>query len=146
MILANPAIKFITFGCFRALKGRGRITRIAAMPTRTDISPLTNPSPNLAETFADGLAVRVPVEEAFHIYSKGVERIISVSEEEIADAIRLYYKTTHIVAEGAGAAALAGLMQEKEIMEGKSVGIILSGANIDTDMLHTILGGSVPKT
>jgi threonine dehydratase len=100
---------------------------------------------NSANTFADGLAVRVPVAEAFEIYSKGAERIISVNEEEIASAIRLYFSATHNASEGAGAAALAGLMQEKKQMQGKKVGVILSGANIDSDMLHTVLGGGVPK-
>lgn len=100
---------------------------------------------NSANTFADGLAVRVPVAEAFDIYSKGAERIIAVSESEIAAAIRLYFSATHNAAEGAGAAALAALMQEKEQMRGKKVGIILSGANIDSDMFKVVLGGEVPK-
>lgn len=100
---------------------------------------------NSANTFADGLAVRVPVQEAFDIYSKGAERIISVNESEIADAMRLYFSAIHNVSEGAGAAALAGLMQEKEKMAGKRVGVILSGANIDSDMFSTVLCGSVPK-
>ncbi len=100
---------------------------------------------NSANTFADGLAVRVPVQAAFDIYSKGAERIIAVSEEEIASAIRLYFSATHNASEGAGAAALAGLMQEKDKMRGKKVAVILSGANIDSDMFHTILGGDVPK-
>jgi len=54
---------------------------------------------NAARTFADGMAVRVPVQEAFDIYSKGAARIIAVSDTEVADAIRLYYTGTHNVAE-----------------------------------------------
>jgi len=100
---------------------------------------------NSANTFADGLAVRMPVQEAFDIYSKGAERIISVSEVEIANAMRLYFSAIHNVSEGAGAAALAGLMQEKQQMAGKRVGVILSGANIDSDMFSTVLSGGVPK-
>ena len=98
-----------------------------------------------ASTFADGVAVRVPVQEAFDIYAKGAERIIAVSEEEIAEAMRIYYRTIHTAAEGAGAAALAGLMQECETMSGKAVGVILTGGNIDMDKYLTVLGGSVPE-
>jgi threonine dehydratase len=98
-----------------------------------------------AETFADGLAVRVPVPEAFEIYSKGAERIIATSDAEIAEAVRIYYRTTHNMAEGAGAAALAGLMQERDAMSGKAVGVILTGGNIDMDKYLVVLGGGVPE-
>lgn len=97
-----------------------------------------------AATFADGVAVRVPVAEAFEIYSKGAERIVAVSEEEIAEAMRIYYRTTHNTAEGAGAAPLAALMQERDTMSGKAVGVILTGGNIDIDKYLTVLGGGIP--
>jgi len=99
---------------------------------------------NSAHTFADGMAVRVPVKEALNIYAKGATRIIAVSEEEIAEACRIYYTDTHNLAEGAGAASLAGLIHEKEQMRGKKVGVILSGGNIDVAQFATILGGGVP--
>jgi len=97
-----------------------------------------------AATFADGVAVRVPVAEAFEIYSKGAERIVAVSEEEIAEAMRIYYRTIHNTAEGAGAAPLAALMQERDTMSGKAVGVILTGGNIDIDKYLTVLGGGIP--
>ncbi len=97
-----------------------------------------------ADTFADGLAVRVPVLEALDIYSRGAERLISVSEKEIAAAMQLYFSTIHQVSEGAGAAPLAGLMQEREKMAGRAVGVILSGGNVDTEMFKTVLAGGVP--
>ncbi|MHC8407412.1 threonine dehydratase [Pseudomonas sp. TMB3-21] len=84
-----------------------------------------------ADTFADGLAVRRPIPEALAIYSSGAARIVAVSDSEIAEAMRVYYTDTHNLAEGAGAAALAALMQEREIMQGKKVGVILSGGNVD---------------
>ncbi|WP_447890750.1 threonine dehydratase [Pseudomonas hormoni] len=84
-----------------------------------------------ANTFADGLAVRKPVPEAFAIYGAAAARIVSVSEGQIAEAMRVYYTDTHNLAEGAGAAALAALIQERETMEGKRVGVILSGGNVD---------------
>lgn len=97
-----------------------------------------------AHTFADGMAVRVPVQEAYDIYSKGAERIIAVSDAEVAEAIRAYYTDTHNLAEGAGAAPLAALMQERAQMAGKRVGVILCGGNIDTGWMQVVLAGGVP--
>ena len=97
-----------------------------------------------AQTFADGLTVRVPVSEAFAIYAKGAEDIISVSEDETAEAARHYYRATHNLAEGAGAAALAGALQQKERLVGQNVGVILSGANIDAGLMTRILSGGTP--
>jgi threonine dehydratase len=93
-----------------------------------------------ANTFADGLAVRGPIPEAFAIYKDGAQRIVSVGDEHIAEAMRVYYSDTHNLAEGAGAAALAALMQEREAMKGKKVGVILSGANIDRNVYADVIG------
>jgi threonine dehydratase len=93
-----------------------------------------------ANTFADGLAVRGPIPEAFAIYKEGAQRIVSVNDEEIAAAMRVYYTDTHNLAEGAGAAALAALMQEQEAMKGKKVGVILSGANLDRNVYAEVIG------
>ncbi len=98
-----------------------------------------------ASTFADGMAVRVPVQAAFDIYSEGAERIISVSDDEVAEAIRIYFEDTHNLAEGAGAAPLAGLIQERERMAGRKIGVILCGGNIDSDWMATVLNGGTPK-
>jgi len=97
-----------------------------------------------ANTFADGMAVRVPVPEAVEVYTKGADRVVAVSDVEIAEAMRIYYRTIHNAAEGAGAATLAALMQERDKMSGKAVGVILSGGNIDTDMFKAVLNGGVP--
>ncbi len=98
-----------------------------------------------ARTFADGMAVRVPVAEALEIYGKGAERIITVSDAEVAEAIRVYYCDIHNLAEGAGAAALAALMQERDGMRGREVAVILTGGNIDAGWFSTVLQGGVPK-
>jgi threonine dehydratase len=98
-----------------------------------------------ARTFADGMAVRVPVAEALAIYGPGAERIVAVSDEEVAEAIRIYYRDIHNLAEGAGAAPLAALMQERDRMVGKKVGVILCGGNIDTDWFLTVMSGGVPE-
>lgn len=100
---------------------------------------------NSAATFADGMAVRVPVQEAFDIYSKGADRIVTVSDDEIAAAIRLYFSSIHTLAEGAGAGPLAGLMQERTQMAGRKVGVILGGGNIDMAWYQTVLAGQTPQ-
>lgn len=92
-----------------------------------------------ANTFADGLAVRGPIPEAFAIYKEGAQRIVSVGDEHIVEAMRVYYSDTHNLAEGAGAAALAALMQEREAMKGKNVGVILSGANVDRNVFAEVI-------
>jgi len=97
-----------------------------------------------ALTFADGLAVRIPVEEAFSMYSKGASRIVAVSDEEVAEAMRLIYRATHNVAEGAGAASLAAMLKEASAMRGRKVGLILSGANVDAEVFQKVLGGETP--
>lgn len=97
-----------------------------------------------ARTFADGMAVRVPVQAAFDIYSEGADRIVAVHDDEVAAAVRLFYQTTHNLAEGAGAAALAAVMQERDELAGRKVGVILSGGNIDMDVMRTILSGQTP--
>ena len=99
---------------------------------------------NSAQTFADGMAVRVPVQEALDIYGVGADRIVTVSEREMAEAIRVYYRDIHNLAEGAGAAPLAALMQERDRMAGRQVGVVLTGGNIDTDWFLKVLSGGVP--
>jgi threonine dehydratase len=92
-----------------------------------------------ANTFADGLAVRKPIAEAFAVYAQGAARIVSVSDEQIAEAMGVYYTDTHNLAEGAGASALAALMHEREAMKGKRVGVILSGANVDKSVFAKVI-------
>lgn len=99
---------------------------------------------NSAHTFADGVAVRVPVQEALDIYGPGAERIIAVSDTEIAEAIRILYRDTHNPAEGAGAAALAALIKESDLNRGGRVAAVLSGGNIDADWYLKVLSGGVP--
>lgn len=97
-----------------------------------------------AHTVADGVAVRVPVQEALEIYSKGAERIVTVTDDEVAETMRLYYRATHNIVEGAGAAALAALIKERGRMAGKKVAVILTGGNVDTDWYAQVLRGKTP--
>ena len=97
---------------------------------------------NSADTMADGMAVRGPDAAALDIILKGADRIVEVSDAEIATAMRAYYEDTHQLTEGAGAASLAALLQERERMAGKRVGLILSGGNIDRPLyLRALAGG-----
>ena len=82
------------------------------------------------------MATRVPDEEALAIIVKGAARIALVSDEEIAAAIRAYWSDTHNLAEGAGAAALAAAMKERSRLQGRKVGLVLSGGNIDLDLFQ----------
>ena len=84
-----------------------------------------------ADTVADGVACRIPDERALAIILEGAERVVAVSEEAILEAMRHYFTDTHNVAEGAGAAALAALLEEGAEMAGKRVGLVLSGGNAD---------------
>jgi len=97
-----------------------------------------------ARTFADGMACREPQPEPFDLIAKGAARIVTVSEDEIAQAVRILYTATHNMAEGAGAAAFAALMQERSRLSGKRAGVILSGGNIDMPVFATILRGETP--
>ena len=84
-----------------------------------------------AQTIADGVKTRSPMIEAFDIIKKGCDRIVQVSDNEIAQAMLQYYQATHNLTEGAGAITLAGLTKEKDKMKAKKVAIILTGGNID---------------
>ncbi len=89
-----------------------------------------------SNTRADGMATRIPDAEAFAIIQRGVTRIVEVTDDEIADAIRAYWTDTHNLAEGAGAAALAALIQERDEQAGCKVGVVLSGGNIDLNLFR----------
>lgn len=91
---------------------------------------------NSSNTLADGMATRVPDADALAMIRKGASRIVQVSDDEVAAAIRAYWTDTHNLAEGAGAAALAAAIQEKARIRGKRVGLILSGGNIDFDLFN----------
>ncbi|WP_025038026.1 threonine dehydratase [Bradyrhizobium sp. DOA9] len=97
-----------------------------------------------ANTRADGMATRIPDEDAFALIRKGASRILEVTDDEVAAAIRAYWTDTHNLAEGAGAAALAAALQEKSKLKGKRVGLVLSGGNIDFDLFRRWVGTEAP--
>jgi threonine dehydratase len=90
---------------------------------------------------ADGLACRVPEPEALDIMLGNLDRIVEVSDDEIAEAMRLYYSATHNLVEGAGAAPLAAAWKERGRLAGKRVGLIASGGNVDRSVFAQVLAG-----
>jgi len=102
--------------------------------------PVSKPS---ADTFADGLATRNTYPFTFGALREGLAGFVAVTDAEIAEAMRLLLSTTHTLVEGAGAAGLAGLLKLGATLAGKTVGIVLSGANIDQETLRRVLGGEI---
>jgi threonine dehydratase len=97
-----------------------------------------------AHTFADGIAVCTPVQAALDYFGSRAERFVAVTDDEVAEAIRVLWQDTHNLAEGAGAAAMAAAMQEAERMRGKRIAVILSGGNCDQSQAAEILAGHTP--
>jgi threonine dehydratase len=92
---------------------------------------------NRADTLADGIAVRLPDPEAFAQIKAGVSRIVTVTDDQIAEAIHAYWTDTHSLIEGAGAAPLAALMSERDRMRGKRTAVVASGGNIDLALFQS---------
>lgn len=92
-----------------------------------------------AQTIADGVAVRIPKPEPVALIKNGADRIVQVTDDEIAAAICAYHEDTHNMAEGAAGAALAALIQERDKMRGKRVAVVHSGGNISRALLGKIL-------
>jgi threonine dehydratase len=99
---------------------------------RTIASPVTT-------TIADGMACRVPDDDAMAIMRENVHHMVRVSDEEIREAMRIYFSTTHNVVEGAGAAALAAALKEKDHLRGQRVAVVLSGGNVDREVFAKAL-------
>jgi len=88
---------------------------------------------------ADGMACRVPDEAALAMIRREVDDVIAVTDDEVARAMRALFADTHNVAEGAGAASLAGALQQRGRWAGRSVGVTLCGANVDSAVFARVL-------
>ena len=97
-----------------------------------------------AATFVDGVATRSPDETANAGIVAGAARIIEVPDDATAEAMRIIFRTTHNVAESAGAIGLAGLLSESPELRGGRSAFVLCGGNVDSAQLHAVLGGSTP--
>ena len=100
-------------------------------------------STDSADTFIDGVATRVPDAEAVRRIVAGAARIVAVSEDAAAGAMRLMYRATHNVAEPAGSLALAGLLADGAA-RGRRTAVIHTGGNVDSDVLADVLLGRTP--
>jgi threonine dehydratase len=90
---------------------------------------------------ADGMACRVPDDDALEIIQKNVDHIVTVSDDEIRHAVRIYFSDTHNVIEGAGAASLAAALKEKNSVAGKRIALVATGGNVDRDVFAKVLAG-----
>lgn len=95
----------------------------------------------VATRLADGMACSTPEPAALEIIGGGVDRIVEVTDEELAAAMRTLFECTHNVAEGAGAAAFAAATQERARINGRRIAVVLSGGNIDRDVFSAVLAG-----
>jgi threonine dehydratase len=93
---------------------------------------------------ADGIACRTPNESALALIRAGVDRIVEVTDDDVEAAMRALFADTHNVVEGAGAASLAGLFKERSTLRGLTVGIVLTGANIDPQLYAQVLAHEIP--
>lgn len=96
-----------------------------------------------ADTFAEGVATRQPYGMTFATLRAGLAGFVTVTDAEVADAIRLVLKLTHNLVEGAGALGVAGAIKMRDQLKGQRVGVIFSGANLDTAVLRRILAGEL---
>jgi threonine dehydratase len=88
---------------------------------------------------ADGMACRMPVPDALEQIRAGIDRLVEVSDDQIEAAMRAIYDDTHNVAEGAAASSVAALLSERDQIRGRSVGVVLTGANVDRDAFARVL-------
>ena len=90
---------------------------------------------------ADGVACRVPDDDALEIMLKNVDHMVRMSDDEAREAMRLYFTATHNTVEGAGALALAAALKEKDNIKGKRVALVVSGGNVDREVFAKVLMG-----
>ena len=132
-------------GAIAARDALGMKTRIvgvvsAAAPAYARSFALGRPvSHDVSTRIADGMACRTPDADALDMIRAGVERIVEVTDDEIERAMRILFTDTHNVVEGAGAAGLAALLQEREKARIPTAGIVLTGANVDPQPFARIL-------
>jgi threonine dehydratase len=93
-----------------------------------------------AASFADGMATRVTFDLTFSILRDQLDDVVALSEDELMEGVRLALRTTHNLAEGAGAAPLAAAMKLRDRLAGRKIVCVMSGGNLDESTLARILG------
>ncbi|MDO9294096.1 MAG: threonine dehydratase [Hydrogenophaga sp.] len=96
----------------------------------------------VSTALADGMACRVADAAALAVLMPHLERVVKVSDDEVAQAMRTLFADTHNVAEGAGAASFAAAWQERESLKGKIVGTTLCGGNVDSEVFAKVLANA----
>ena len=127
-----------------ALKLRTKIVGVVSTHAKSYAESFTSRVPvesPVNTKIADGMACRIPEQSALELIWKGVDRIVQVSDEEIAEAIRILHESTHNIFEGSGAAAYAAAMQDSSRLKGCKVAVIASGGNIDRKVYAAVLNG-----
>jgi threonine dehydratase len=138
-------------GCAVVRSGLGRATKIIGVQTeRADAFARSwhggvRVVGNKADTFADGMATRVTFDLTFGILTTELDDVVTLSEDELAEGVRLAIRTTHNLAEGAGAASLMAAKKMRDALQGKKVVSVMTGGNIDTETLRKILQRPAPS-
>lgn len=117
------------------------VTSVAAPAFARSLEKRAVVSYEVTTRIADGMACRTPVASALSIVARGAERVVEVTDHEVEHAMRVLFADTHNTAEGAGAAALAALLQERERMRGRRVAVVLTGGNVDSTEFARVLAG-----
>ena len=151
---AQPDVVFVPIGlgsgicaCAAARAATGARTRIVGVVSAHATAYLDSwragraVAAPVSTRLADGMACRVPDEAALAIIRAEVEDIVAVDDDEVAEAMRIYFTDTHNAAEGAGAAALAAALQRRTALAGRSVGVALTGGNVDRELFAQVLAG-----
>jgi threonine dehydratase len=97
-------------------------------------------------TFAEGLATRFTFDLTFDILKRGLDDIVTLTEGELEEAVRLALRTTHNLAEGAGAAALMAAVKMRDQLRGKKIVCVMTGGNMNTAVLQKILTAPLQPT
>jgi len=143
---------YVPIGLGSSICGVAAVRNALGLPTNI-VGVVAADSPSYARSFqarrlveapsrtaiADGLACRLPDAAALEIIFANVARVIEVSDDEVAAAMRAYYTDTHNLAEGAGAAGLAGALQESDSLRDIRIGIVLTGGNVDRSVYAAVL-------
>jgi threonine dehydratase len=95
-----------------------------------------------ADTFAEGIATRVTFDLTYDLLTRELDDIVTLTEDELAEGVRLALRATHNLAEGAGAASLMAAWKLRGELAGQTVVCVMSGGNLDTAVLRRILGGA----
>jgi len=130
----KPSIKVIGVeaegaACIKASREKGKVCKLAA-----------------AQTIADGIAVKCPGDLTFNLIQKYVDDVVTVGDEEIASTILLLLERAKIVAEGAGAIALAALLYQNILLKNEKIAVVISGGNIDVNFISRIIEKGLVKT